>query len=122
MAVGFLIIAGGLVATALPPGNIPPYLWLSISGGITGIGMGLSVPASNNATMQLARDQLAGVAGLRGMFRQSGVIIGVSVTSAVLARSQSPGEALAGALIVFAGVLVCALPLVLLVPEHHGRW
>ncbi len=31
-------------------------------------GMGLSVPASNNASLQLAPDQVASIAGLRGMF------------------------------------------------------
>jgi EmrB/QacA subfamily drug resistance transporter len=122
MGVGFLIMALGLLATAIPPGNLPPYLSLSISGAITGIGMGLCLPAANNATMQLAREHLAGVAGLRGMFRQSGAIMSVSVTSAFLARSNDPGETLAIVLVVFACVLVCTLPLVFLVPDHHGRW
>jgi EmrB/QacA subfamily drug resistance transporter len=122
MIVGFAIIAAGLLGMALAPENVPPYLWLSIAGGVTGIGMGLSVPASNNATMQLAPDQLAGIAGLRGMFRQSGAIMGVSITTAIVAGSGDPGGALAVVFSVFAGLLVLVLPLVFLVPEHHGRW
>jgi hypothetical protein len=27
---------------------VSPYLWLAVAAGITGVGMGLSVPASNN--------------------------------------------------------------------------
>jgi apolipoprotein N-acyltransferase len=84
--------------------------------------MGLAVPASNNATMQLAREHLAGIAGLRGMFRQSGAIMGVSITTALLARSQNQGETLAVTFVVFAAILICALPLIRLVPEHRGSW
>jgi EmrB/QacA subfamily drug resistance transporter len=122
MIVGFAIIAGGLVAMALTPASVSPYLWLSLAGAATGIGMGLSVPASNNATMQLAPQQLAGIAGLRGMFRQSGAIMAVSITTALLARSQDQSETLAVSFIVFAAILVCVLPLIRLVPEHRGRW
>jgi MFS family permease len=122
MIVGFAIIAAGLVAMALTPASVSPYLWLSLAGAATGIGMGLSVPASNNATMQLAPQQLAGIAGLRGMFRQSGAIMAVSITTALLARSQDQSETLAVSFIVFAAILVCVLPLIRLVPEHRGRW
>jgi hypothetical protein len=47
------------------------------------------------------------------------------VTTAVIARSGSPA---AGALVqshvflVFAAILLVMLPLVRLVPEHHGSW
>jgi EmrB/QacA subfamily drug resistance transporter len=121
MIVGFLVLAGGLIAMAISP-PLPPYLWLAISAGLTGIGMGLSVPASNNASLQLAPDQVAAIAGLRGMFRQSGAIIAVSVTTAVLARSGDPGIAQAHVFIIFAALLVLIVPLVFLVPEHRGGW
>jgi hypothetical protein len=84
--------------------------------------MGISTPASNNATLQLAPDQTAAVAGLRGMFRQSGAITAVSITAAIVSRSPNPGIAQAHVFLVFAGVLVAALALIILVPEHHGRW
>jgi len=84
--------------------------------------MGLSVPAANNASLQLAPDQVAAIAGLRGMFRQSGAITAVSVTTAVIARSADPGVVQARVFLVFAAVLVAMLPLVMLVPDHHGNW
>ncbi|MBO0890588.1 MAG: MFS transporter [Acidothermales bacterium] len=122
MVVGFSIIAVGLVAMALYPHWVSPYVWLSITTGVTGVGMGLSVPASNNATLQLAPEQVAAITGLRGMFRQSGAIIGVSVTTAILARSHDPGLTQAHVFIAFAVVLACVLPLVRLVPDHRGTW
>jgi hypothetical protein len=86
--------------------------------------MGLSVPAANNASLQLAPDQVAAIAGLRGMFRQSGAITAVSVTTAVIARSTQAeaGIMQAHVFLVFAGILVLLLPLVRFVPEHRGNW
>src|ERR1700678_1057906 len=121
MIIGFAVLAGGLLMMSLSPG-ISAYAWLAIAAAITGLGMGLSVPASNNASLQLAPDQVAAIAGLRGMFRQSGAIISVSVTTAIIARSSHPGVDQAYVFLVFAGLLVLMLPLVKLVPEHHGTW
>jgi EmrB/QacA subfamily drug resistance transporter len=121
MVAGFLILVGGmgLMAAAAP---FSPYAWLAIGAALTGCGMGLSVPAANNASLQLAPDQVAAVAGLRGMFRQAGAITAVSVTTALIARSAQPGATQALVFVVFAGLLVLIVPLVRLVPEHHGNW
>jgi EmrB/QacA subfamily drug resistance transporter len=121
MIIGFAVLAGGLVMMSLSPG-ISAYAWLAIAAAITGFGMGLSVPASNNASLQLAPDQVAAIAGLRGMFRQSGSIIAVSVTTAIIARSSTPGLVQAHVFVVFAILLVLLLPLIRLVPDHHGNW
>src|SRR3984885_9581716 len=83
MLIGFSLTAIGLIGMAVSPHGLSPYTWLSLAAGLTGIGMGVSTPASNNATLQLAPDQSAAVAGLRGMFRQSGAITAVSLTAAV---------------------------------------
>ena len=121
MVIGFAALAAGLVMMSVSPG-ISPYAWLAIAAAITGFGMGLSVPASNNASLQLAPDQVAAIAGLRGMFRQSGAIIAVSVTTALIARSSHPGLVQAHVFLVFAVLLIALLPLIRLVPDHHGNW
>ena len=122
MILGFAILAGGLLMMAVSA-VFSPYAWLAIGAGVTGFGMGLSVPASNNASLQLAPDQVAAIAGLRGMFRQSGAITAVSVTTAVIARSgAAAGIMQAHVFLVFAGILVLMLPLVRFVPEHYGTW
>ena len=121
MLAGFAILAGGLLMLAVTP-SLSPYAWLAIGTAITGCGMGLSVPAANNASLQLAPGQVAAIAGLRGMFRQSGSITAVSVTTAVIARSADPGLVQARVFVVFAALLVLMLPLVKLVPDHHGNW
>ncbi|HEX8006767.1 MAG TPA: MFS transporter [Trebonia sp.] len=121
MVGGFLILAAGLLMMA-SAALLSPYAWLAIAAAVTGCGMGLSVPASNNASLQLAPDQVAAIAGLRGMFRQSGAITAVSVTTAIIARSDHPGLVQAHVFLVFAALLVLLLPLIRLVPDHHGTW
>jgi EmrB/QacA subfamily drug resistance transporter len=122
MIAGFVILAGGLVMMALAPAGLSPYAWLAIAAAITGCGMGVSVPASNNASLQLAPDQVAAIAGLRGMFRQSGAITAVSITTALVARSSNPGLVEAHVFFAFAVLLIAILPLIALVPDHHGNW
>jgi len=122
MMAGFGLTAVGLVAMSVAPPVLSAYAWLAVAAGICGVGMGVCTPAANNATLQLAPEQAAAVAGLRGMFRQSGAITAVSITAAVLARSAHPGIAQAHVFEVFAAILILALPLILAVPEHRGRW
>ena len=121
MVLGFIVLALGLVLMAVNA-LISPYAWLAIGAAFTGLGMGLSVPAANNASLQLAPESVAAIAGLRGMFRQSGAITAVSVTTAVIGRSSHPGIEQAHVLLVFAAMLLLMLPLVRLVPEHRGSW
>jgi MFS family permease len=97
-------------------------MWLAATAALTGIGMGLGMPAANNASMQLAPDQIAGISGLRGMFRQCGSITSISITTAILARSGDPGIAQAHVLVVFAVIIAFIVPLIFLVPDHRGGW
>lgn len=122
MIVGFIVIALGLAALALVPSGVSAYLWLSIAGGATGIGMGFAMPAANNAVIQLAPQQVAAIVGLRGMFRQGGSIIAVSIATALAARSDDAGSTLIFVFIAFSVVMVCIVPLVLFVPERYGSW
>ncbi|HEX6353751.1 MFS transporter [Actinophytocola sp.] len=122
MAVGFALIVAGFALMAFPPPGADGYLWLMVAAGITGIGMGVSVPASNNAGLQLAPDQIASIAGLRGMFRQSGSIIAVSVMTAVATNSSNPAMAQAHGFLVLSALLLAATPLIFIIPDQRGRW
>lgn len=122
MLVGFLLSAVSLAAMYVVPHGLSPYVWLAIAAGVSGVGMGMAVPASNNASLQLAPDKVAAIAGLRGMFRQSGAIMSISITTAVIARSNDAGMAQATILLVFAGLMIAVLPLLALVPDHRGSW
>jgi EmrB/QacA subfamily drug resistance transporter len=123
MIIGFIVNAIGLVVMALRPLDFSNYMWLALGAAVTGVGMGISQPSSNNASLQLAPDHVAAISGLRGTFRMSGSIMAVSITTAVLARSGNPGVALGYVFVVFALLLLAALPLIFFcVPEHRGSW
>jgi EmrB/QacA subfamily drug resistance transporter len=122
MIVGFGITGIGTALLAFPVAGVRPYLWLAIAAGVTGIGTGISLPASNNATLQLVPDKAASISGLRGMFRQAGGITGVSIATSLVARSSHPGLTQATMFVVLAVILVLMIPLIFLVPEHRGSW
>ena len=121
---GFAVVAVGTAAMAIAPRfGLSPYVWLSIGAGITGLGNGIANPASRNACLQVAPDEVAAITGLRQMFVFTGIIFSVSTVTAILNRSANPGLAQAHILWVVAGVLlVVMVPLVFRVPEHKGSW
>jgi MFS family permease len=122
MVAGFVLMTIGLVLLALPPQGLSPQAWLSIAAGITGLGMGMAAPASNNASLHLAPREISAITGLRGMFRQSGAIVSITVTTAVLSVSASPGITQAYVFGVFAVILLAAVPLIVSMPDHRGSW
>jgi EmrB/QacA subfamily drug resistance transporter len=119
---GFLTAAAGLFLLGVHAVGLSPYAWLATAAGVAGLGMGISLPASNNAILQLAPESTAAVAGLRGMFRQAGGITRVSPVAALIARSADPALTQAHVFFAFAAILAF-LPLVVFrVPEHRGQW
>jgi EmrB/QacA subfamily drug resistance transporter len=122
MIAGFITAATGLLLMGTSPVRLGAYAWLAIAAGFTGVGIGVAVPASNNATLHRAPEASASIAGLRGMFRQSGGITGISVITAIVAGDPNPALVLAHAFWVLAFLLVCLIPAVFLVPDHRGRW
>jgi EmrB/QacA subfamily drug resistance transporter len=114
---GFSCIAAGLVLIAVHPAVLSPYGWLAASAALTGIGIGLSAPASNNASLDMAPDDVGSITGLRGASRQAGAIIGVALTTSVVARSSDQAATLGHSFFVLGGLLLLITPLVFLVPS-----
>jgi hypothetical protein len=84
--------------------------------------MGLTAPSANNAGMHLVPDQISAVSGLRGMFRHTGGIVGLSVTTAAVSSAADPGAAQAVAFAALAAVLLVAVPIAMRIPNQRGRW
>jgi EmrB/QacA subfamily drug resistance transporter len=122
MMVGFLLVAVGLVLLTVHPLVGGPYGWLSFGAALTGVGIGISAPASNNATLEFSPDDIGAISGLRGATRQSGAIIGVAVTTSVVARSANEGAMLGHSFLVLAVLLALLIPLVLIVPDGPRAW
>lgn len=122
MRIGFGVIATGMVLLSLPARGLGPQAWLAATAAITGVGMGIMIPASNNAGIELAPANAAAISGIQSMSRQIGGITGVSVVAAVSAASADAATAQAYAFLVFGVVLVLIIPFVSLVPERRGGW
>lgn len=120
MVIGFLVMGGSLFALAADPPIDSPLLWLAITAGISGIGIGLNGPAANNAALDLFPGDVGSAAGMRSMFRQLGAISSVSLTTAIAAgSSMGEGRALQVAYMVCGAILVAVVPLIRFVPERR---
>jgi EmrB/QacA subfamily drug resistance transporter len=119
MVVGFVVIGLGLVMLALPPAGMSPFWWLSLGSLLCGVGVGTSGPASNNAAVDLMPDQVAVISGLRGMFRQVGGIVMVSLVALLIAQSGDAGSLLPHAFVGLAVLAAVALPVIGWVPERR---
>ncbi len=83
---------------------------------VSGIGMGIVFPASNNACIELMPDRVATITGLRGMFRTIGGALGISVITIILHVSSSPTIGFRIIFICSGIILLLTIPLVFLMP------
>jgi EmrB/QacA subfamily drug resistance transporter len=83
---------------------------------VTGIGLGIALPASNNACIELMPSKIATITGLRGMFRYVGGAVGISITTLILHASGSAAVGFRITFITFGLVLLGTVPLVFLMP------
>jgi EmrB/QacA subfamily drug resistance transporter len=117
------VAAGTLMMCVAPRWGLSPYAWLSIGAGITGIGVGTANPATRNAGLHLAPNDVAAISGLRSMFTNLGVILSVSINTAILNRSTDPGTTEVYVLCGAVGlILFVMLPLTRWMPDHRGSW
>jgi MFS family permease len=82
----------------------------------TGLGIGIALPASNNACIELMPAKVATITGLRGMFRYVGGAFGISLTTIILHSSATPATGFRTTFIAFGLGLLFTLPLVFLMP------
>jgi MFS family permease len=122
MVVGFAAIAASLIMLSIAPQGLSPYWWLAIFSVLTGLGVGVAAPATNNATLQRAPDSVAAMVGIRQMFRQAGGITFISIATAFMARSNHPGLVQAHIFQVAAVIVVAIIALIFTVPDHKGSW
>ncbi|HUL24045.1 MAG TPA: DHA2 family efflux MFS transporter permease subunit [Thermodesulfobacteriota bacterium] len=89
---------------------------------MSGIGIGIALPASNNACIELMPEKVATITGLRGMFRSVGGAFGISLITIILHSSSTPLLGFRATFLSFGlGLLLC-IPLVFLMPTgKKGR-
>ncbi|MGH7911795.1 MAG: MFS transporter [Candidatus Dormibacteraceae bacterium] len=120
MIAGFLLLAVGLAFLSLPPLFGGSLVWLALSALICGVAVGIAGPPSNNAAIRLMPDHVAAISGLRAMFRQTGGILAITITAAVIGTGLGEGQRLARAFLVCGALALVIVPLIFAVPERRG--
>jgi EmrB/QacA subfamily drug resistance transporter len=87
---------------------------------LSGVGMGATAPAANNACIELMPDRVATITGVRGMFRQSGSAVSIAVTSLVLENFSQIGQGFRVVFFGLAAVLILAVPFIFSMPRAAG--
>jgi len=91
MVIGTSIIAIGFVLLSLEPNsasvfglNLNSLTLLMTMMLLMGLGTGIVSPAANNACIELMPQRVASITGLRGMFRQLGGVVSVTIATLLL--------------------------------------
>jgi MFS family permease len=79
------LLSLGLQTAQIGPVVLGSVAWLSLLMVMTGTGLGIGQPASNNAALDILPGKIASAAGVRNMFRLTGGLIGTSMVSITLA-------------------------------------
>ncbi|HET9059681.1 MAG TPA: MFS transporter [Acidimicrobiales bacterium] len=118
---GIALISSGLAMIAMHPLVVSPYVWLTVGATLTGIGTGMSAPAANNASVELAPDDVGAITGLRGAARQGGAIIGIALATSVAAHTGHEVATLTKSFFLLAVLLAAMVPLVFVIPDGRQR-
>jgi hypothetical protein len=116
-----------LLAPGLPLLGMMGMRWgiagpLSVVILVSGIGGGIAFPAANNACIELMPEKVATIVGLRGMFRTVGGALGVSFVTFILHLSSNSGRGFSITFVSLGLGLLCAIPLVFLMPAGRKQW
>ena len=98
--------------------EIDPLLPLLCIMALSGLGMGMLIPAANNAGLDLMPSRAAVIAGLRGLFNSTGGVIGTAVIVLWLALSPDKAAGLQTVFTVLGLMMLLTIPLVLLIPDR----
>lgn len=117
MIIGTTLTVAGLLFLSYEPGSITA---LYVIMGLLGVAVGTLSPATNNACIELMPERAATITGVRGMFRQIGGSLSITVATLVL---NTVSDIALGFQIIFIGiavVFIAAIPLIFLMPRSPG--
>jgi EmrB/QacA subfamily drug resistance transporter len=90
---GGWLFGGSMIVTSLGLADVSllgfepsNFLLLSFILFVSGVGMGMGAPSSQNASLDLLPDKIAAAAGIRAMFGNSGGVLGTTLVTLVLSQ------------------------------------
>ena len=96
---------------------IPDFWVLSIPILLGGLGMGISNPASANAGLDLVPDKMAAAAGMRGMFRNTGGVLGTAAMTIALSQYDDKAAGFRDIFLFIGAAHLLLIPLTLAIPD-----
>jgi EmrB/QacA subfamily drug resistance transporter len=88
---------------------------------INGIGIGIVLPPSNNACIELMPEKVATISGLRGMIRSVGGAVAISIITIILHSSPTPTDGFRTAFLSYGLGFLFTIPIVFLMPTGKKR-
>jgi len=110
LGVGFEAVRIGTVV-------IDPLLPLLAIMSLSGLGMGMLIPSSSNAGLDMLPNRAAVLSGIRGLFHNTGGVLGTAIIVLWLALHEDKAAGLQSVFTALGVVMLCALPLVFLIPD-----
>src|SRR4029077_7641006 len=89
LAASMFLVGSGLGHVHLLGYEFSDFGFLAAVMAIAGLGVGIAVPVSQNAALDLLPDQIAAASGLRAMFGNSGGAIGIAVVTLAIGQFQN---------------------------------
>src|SRR5208283_4160094 len=83
---------------------------------LSGVGMGVVLPAANNACIELMPEKIATIVGLRNTFRTVGGALAVSLITLILHLSAHPAKGFSVTFIAFGLAMLFSIPFAFLMP------
>src|SRR5207237_9514992 len=106
-----LLLSRGWEQWTIFGATIGPFWLMGTLVAISGIGMGLASPASNNAALDLLPQRASVVIGIRGMFRSVGGVLGIARIVRALELFSDKAAGLQMIFMALAFVLLLTVPL-----------
>ncbi|MBN1856568.1 MAG: MFS transporter [Dehalococcoidia bacterium] len=132
MRVGYrwpIIIGTALAAVSLALLSLEPSQLETLTRGLNsttslsllmllmGIGVGIAAPASNNACIELMPLRIATITGIRGMSRQAGAAVSITIATITLEQSGTIAAGFHVVFVVLAIAMVATIPAILAMPR-----
>src|SRR4051812_1752800 len=117
MIVALVAIGQGWEQVAIGAFVVGPFGLLASWVALTGVAMGMVMPSSSNAALDLLPERTAVIAGLRGFFRQIGGVIGTAAIVVILSLSPDKAAGMRAIYTPLGIALIVTIPLAFLIPD-----
>lgn len=117
MTASMLVMGQGWDGFTLGPLDVGPFVLLAVTVGLSGAAMGLFMPSSNNAALDLLPDRVGVIASLRQFFRQVGGMMGTAAIVVALSLSPDKAAGLREVYTLLGLLLLVTVPLAFLIPD-----